>query len=228
MTNRWHLPLLALAVTLAATALASFADQWAYDHVQMAGTYDHAWAVALREIGSKYLYVWAAAALAVLAWEGWRKRTPLPQAGVRAAAVPAAALVAAGATFVLKHLAHRMRPPLEAGAKVTHLFDALFGAARHAAHDPALPAETFYSFPSGHTTIAFAGAFMLARLYPRTAALWLALAAGCALTRVLAHAHHLSDVVFAAGVGWFGAWAAAGLAARLGSQTGEKTGLRRK
>ncbi len=222
MTTRWQPSVLALAITLAATALASFADQWAYDQVYMAGAYDHAWAVALREIGSKYLYAWAAAALAVLVWEGWRKRAPWPQAGLKAAAVLAAPFFAAAATFVFKHLAHRRRPPLEEGGTVTHLFDALFGAARSAPHDPSLPAELFHSFPSGHTTIAFAGAFLLARLYPRTGVLWLALAAGCALTRLLAHAHHLSDVVFAAGVGWFGAWVAAGLAGRLGAKMGER------
>ena len=43
---------------------------------------------------------------------------------------------------------------------------------------------------------------MLARLYPRARWLWYALAAGCALTRVLARAHFLSDVTLAAIIGW--------------------------
>jgi membrane-associated phospholipid phosphatase len=43
---------------------------------------------------------------------------------------------------------------------------------------------------------------MLARLYPRARWLWYALAAGCALTRVLVRAHFVSDVVLSAIIGW--------------------------
>jgi membrane-associated phospholipid phosphatase len=58
------------------------------------------------------------------------------------------------------------------------------------------------ALPSSHALVAFAAAAMLARLYPRASWLWFTLAAGCALTRVLARAHFLSDVTLAAIVGW--------------------------
>jgi membrane-associated phospholipid phosphatase len=46
--------------------------------------------------------------------------------------------------------------------------------------------------------VAFGGAAMLAYCYPRTRWVWFTLAAGCGLTRVLARAHFLSDVVVGA------------------------------
>jgi membrane-associated phospholipid phosphatase len=62
------------------------------------------------------------------------------------------------------------------------------------------------AFPSSHAAVAFGGAAILARLYPRARWVGYTLAVGCAATRVLARAHFLSDVVFAAGLGWFVAW----------------------
>jgi membrane-associated phospholipid phosphatase len=46
--------------------------------------------------------------------------------------------------------------------------------------------------------VAFGAAFMLAYLFPRARWVWFALAAGCGITRVLARAHFVSDVVVAA------------------------------
>jgi membrane-associated phospholipid phosphatase len=56
--------------------------------------------------------------------------------------------------------------------------------------------------PSSHVLVAFAAATVLARLFPRAWGLWYLLAAGCAVTRVLAMAHFLSDTVVAALVGY--------------------------
>jgi membrane-associated phospholipid phosphatase len=58
------------------------------------------------------------------------------------------------------------------------------------------------ALPSSHAMVAFAAAFMLARLFPRAAPVWWLLAAGCGLTRVMAGAHFVSDIVVAA----LGAW----------------------
>ena len=57
------------------------------------------------------------------------------------------------------------------------------------------------SFPSGHATLAFATAAMMARLMPRWRWLWYALASMVAAERVLEGAHYLSDAVGAALVG---------------------------
>ncbi|MDG1479323.1 MAG: phosphatase PAP2 family protein [Myxococcota bacterium] len=56
--------------------------------------------------------------------------------------------------------------------------------------------------PSSHAAVAFGGAFLLARLYPRVAPVVVLWAVGCGLTRVLDGAHFLSDVVAAAGLAW--------------------------
>jgi undecaprenyl-diphosphatase len=71
------------------------------------------------------------------------------------------------------------------------------------------PAKGFYkgtswgSFPSAHTTGAFALASGLAWFYPRGRALFMALALTTASLRVLHTAHWLSDVIAGMGIGVF-------------------------
>ncbi len=57
---------------------------------------------------------------------------------------------------------------------------------------------------SSHAGVAFGGAFMLARYFPQGRGLFLALAAGCATTRLLAGAHFATDAYFGAGLGYAG------------------------
>ena len=62
----------------------------------------------------------------------------------------------------------------------------------------------------------------MVRLFPRARWLWYLLAIGCALTRVLAVAHFLSDTVVAAVLGWvvgqlLSAWMLARRAAIMGT-----------
>jgi len=49
-------------------------------------------------------------------------------------------------------------------------------------------------FPSSHAMVAFGAAWMLSRLYPWGTPVWLLMAVGCAATRVMTHAHFVSDV----------------------------------
>ncbi len=90
---------------------------------------------------------------------------------------------------LLKILIRRLRPG-EAGEYVFRAFTE----------------RTFSSsglgMPSSHAVVAFGAAAILSRLFPRAWPVWWALAAGCALTRVLHGKHFLSDVVLAAIVGW--------------------------
>jgi len=52
-----------------------------------------------------------------------------------------------------------------------------------------------YSFPSGHSAAAFAGAWLLRRQYPRLTALWYAIAALVGFSRIYLGAHYPGDVV---------------------------------
>lgn len=62
------------------------------------------------------------------------------------------------------------------------------------------------SWPSGHSTLAFATAAALTWLSPHGKWLFIAVAAGCAITRVVMQAHFYSDVIFGAALGWTAGW----------------------
>ena len=68
-------------------------------------------------------------------------------------------------------------------------------------------------FPSSHAAVAFGGAAAMAMVLPGAGPVLMLLAAGCAVTRLLAGAHWLSDVYAGAVVGVVTAWV---LASRLG------------
>ena len=90
-------------------------------------------------------------------------------------------------------------------------FKWIFGRSRPVANDGSLTGpwdfipfgmrDTGMAFPSGHTMLAFATATCLARYYPRWVWLCYFLAALVAVERVLEVAHHVSDVIAAAGLG---------------------------
>lgn len=95
---------------------------------------------------------------------------------------------------VLKVLVRRERPDAHDGLWVFRAFsERTFDASNLA-------------LPSSHAAVAFGAAFMLCRLHPRAAPVWLLLAAGCAATRLVVNSHFLSDVVAAALLGFAVAW----------------------
>jgi membrane-associated phospholipid phosphatase len=65
--------------------------------------------------------------------------------------------------------------------------------------------EAYASFPSGHAVTAFALAFAVAAVWPRTRVVMIVYAVLIALTRLVLLAHHPSDVVAGALIGVVGA-----------------------
>jgi membrane-associated phospholipid phosphatase len=62
------------------------------------------------------------------------------------------------------------------------------------------------SFPSGHATVAFATAAVLTYFSPKGRGIFIAAAAGCALSRVVMGAHFYADAIFGAALGWTVGW----------------------
>lgn len=82
-------------------------------------------------------------------------------------------------------------------------------------HWPCLTDSRYHSFPSGHTTTAFAVAAALTAAAPAGRRSWLAVAAGVGASRLLLNAHFLSDVLGGALIGWWAGRLGLRLADRL-------------
>lgn len=171
---------LAIGAFLVATAL----DRWAYRALTLPDVYERDWGRLLRIIG--FLPTWAVVSLAL----ALSASSPSTQSRWRASFPLLTATIGGIVAEALKLLLRRERPEAHAGAYVFRSW-----------HDHPLSSGGL-ALPSSHALVAFAAAAMLARLYPRARWLWFGLAAGCAVTRVLAHAHFLSDVTLSAIVGW--------------------------
>jgi membrane-associated phospholipid phosphatase len=159
--------------------LAHLLDGWAWAELGRTGVYDNDRGRLLRIIG--YYPLWMVLGLAI--WLETRNR----RYGLLVALVPGVAGLVAE---VLKILLRRERPGLHDGAYVFRAFSDQFWSTKQ------------IGLPSSHALVAFAGAWSLVKLYPRARWVWVALAAGCALTRVQARAHFLSDVTVAAIAAW--------------------------
>lgn len=194
--------LLAVAALAAATAL----DGWAYHWLVVSDVYEHDWGRMLRVVG--FLPTWAVVSIALLL--GGTDVAPARRSARLRSLLPLIAATLGGLVAeLLKLLFRRERPDVHAGAYVFRSFS-----------DHPLSSAGL-ALPSSHALVAFAAAAMLSRLYPRARWLWLALAGGCALTRVFAHAHFLSDVTLSAVLGY----AVAEILWRLSSRGGGNLGL---
>ena len=166
------------------TALAMLCDQWLWRQVSYERVYEHDWGRLLRVMGS--LVLWVPLALAL--WLEGSARNPAQSA--RAWLVLGAPALSGLVAELLKLLIRRERPGLHEG----QYFYRSFADRPFDTHD--------IGFPSSHVMVAFAGAAALSRWYPRAGLVAYGLAAGCALTRLLARAHFASDLVAAAIAGW--------------------------
>jgi len=177
-------PAVAILIAAVVTLAALWLDPVAYHQVGPVDLTRYDWGRMLRVMGT--LYVWVPLALAV--WLQARDRQP---ARARRAWLLAIAPVVAGLLAeLLKLLIRRERPSLHDGEYVYRSFA-----------DRTLDSHDL-GFPSSHVTVAFAGATIVAGQYPRAGPVAYLLALGCAITRLTAQAHFLSDLVGGALVGW--------------------------
>lgn len=166
-----------------AIVLAHLLDETAWRLVRVPGVYEKDWGRLLRSMG--FLPTWLLLALAY-----W-----LHQQGNVARRAHTTVLVlgpALGglAAELLKLLCRRLRPDVDTFGYAFRPFTENLWSNRG------------MGLPSSHALVAWAGAFALARVFPRARWVFYGLAAGCSLTRVMATAHFLSDTVVAACVGW--------------------------
>ena len=182
---------IALGVTIAATAVAMLADRTLYTYLHAPEVYDKDFGRLLRIMG--FAGTWVALAVAVGLTHGGDDASRLV-ARRRGWLVFWSPMLAGAIAEVVKILVRRERPALNDGAYGFRPWDERTWSGAGLA------------FPSSHTAVAFGGAFMLARIFPRARWVGYVLAAGCGLTRVFARAHFLSDTVFAAGLGWLVSW----------------------
>lgn len=161
-----------------AILVAHLGDQWAWRYLVSRGVYDHDLGRMLRTIG--YLPFWLITGLAL--WlEGRDARR-----GLLLAITPG---VAGLIDELLKILSQRERPALHDGAYFFRPFVGQWWK------------TSDIGLPSSHAIVAFSAAWILCRLYPKASVVWIGLAVGCAITRVAAQAHFLSDVTVAAVAG---------------------------
>jgi membrane-associated phospholipid phosphatase len=165
----------AVVIAVVACLASVMFDRWAYEHLTFASVYEHDWGRLLRVVG--YWPTWCVAALALWLNDG---TAPARRRAVLLLTSPTVAGIAAEA---FKLVLRRERPEARHGAYALRAFtDRPFSSAG-------------IGSPSSHAAVAFGGTAILACLFPRARWVWFALAVGCALTRVLARAHFLSDVV---------------------------------
>jgi len=181
-----------LTVAVVAIAIAHALDATAWRSARLLTVNDKDWGRLLRSMG--YLPTWGVIALGY-----WLQQRDHPRrtatANANAWALLLGPALGGGIAEILKLAIRRLRPNPD-------VFEYVF---RPFADGPW--SNRGMGMPSSHTLVAFAGAAVLAQLYPRARWLWYTLAAGCAATRVLSMGHFLSDTVVAALLGvMVGGW----------------------
>lgn len=176
-----------LAVAAVALAAAHALDQGAWQHLRDTKVNERDWGRLLRSLG--YLPTWIIVAGALWLHDHGDSARASRWAW-RGGLVVLAPMVAGTLAEALKILVRRLRPTPEVFSYEWRPFsDEVFSTRG-------------LGMPSSHVAVAFAGAAVLSRVFPRTWWLWYLLAVGCAVTRILALGHFLSDTVAAALLGY--------------------------
>ena len=172
-----------VVIAIVLIALSLLADGWVAEHVRFGRVYETDWGRMLRNFG--YLPFWLLAAIALAlhdreSREWWRRGTLL-----------LAAPTAGGNRGRAAQDHGAPHAPAGCGKRV--LIPRVQRSSRSAPAASAFRA----AMPSSRS----AAAAILSRMFPRARVVWYAAAVGCAVSRLLAHAHYLSDVVAAALIG---------------------------
>jgi len=141
-----------LAITIIATLAATVVDTWTYQNIQNPRVYEQDWGRMLRVMG--FLGTWLALAIAIRLIEA-PDTASRPRARRRANLLFWTATLGGGVAELLKLLFRRERPAVHEGLYGFRPFDERSWSTAGLA------------LPSSHAMVAFAGAAMLARLYPR-------------------------------------------------------------
>jgi membrane-associated phospholipid phosphatase len=172
-----------LAMAAGLIAAAHLLDQAAWEHVRDLRVNDKDWGRLLRSMG--YVPTWL-----IIAAGFWLQDRGARSWGWRGGIVVLAPALAGGIAELLKIVVRRQRPSPDDFGYLWRPFSEDLWSTRG------------LGIPSSHVAVAFAGAAVLTRIFPRAWWLWYVLATGCAVTRVLAMGHFLSDVVAAALLGY--------------------------
>ena len=192
--------LLLLLVWLLALAFALLVDRPVAEWVRQSSPiyHRHVKVIPILKLPGHYVFtICVAAMLTLFHRKRWQAALPLLMSGP---------LVGIG-YLLIKWIAGRKRPVIIAAPFDFHPFAGGLHGLIHA--------ESGLSFPSGHTSLAFATATCLAAALPRWAVLFFLGASAVAAERVLENAHYSSDVVAGAGLGVLCGWIALTLTRRL-------------
>lgn len=148
-----------------------------------------AWYKFLWVLGRVEPWLFVAAAMLFADFGGDATRS---KRGVRRAVFLALSVVLAGlATELGKLVFRRLRPDQTDGWYAFRAWTEDFWSARN------------LGLPSSHAGVAFGAAFALCWMFPRAAPVFIAAGIGCAVSRVLAGAHFLSDVLVGTAIAFF-------------------------
>lgn len=174
--------------SILAIVVAHLLDGWAYTYLVLPKFANTDLGRLLRIQGFLPTWIIVAAALVMTDWPQ-RATNGVGAALRRGALLLGSATVGGGFAEGVKILVRRLRPEAGHGEYVFRAWsDRPFNTAG-------------LGMASSHAGVAFGAFAMLGLLFPRTRPLCYAVAAGCALSRVLAGAHFLSDVTGGAVLG---------------------------
>lgn len=173
-----------LHVRIGGNAASAEAAAIAVEAMERSGWYRFLWVLGRAEL---WLIVAAALLFADFGTEAGRSRR-----GVRRAVFLVLGMSLSGAaTEAAKLIFRRLRPDQTVGWYQFRPWSESFWSAKN------------LGLPSSHAGVAFGAAFALCWMFPRAAPVFICAGIGCSLSRLLAGAHFLSDVLVGTGMAFF-------------------------